>query len=226
MGLFGRKKEAEVAEHKPHPLVAALKEGGLTAERALDVLQGQLGSEFRAGGGKAIETFCEFYDITCDIGNADSVKRYTARFLPLLPKADRLVVEHRCGLDGSDGSKAAQMFKKQQEAYKNLADLLAPAMHDAFEEELEKIRERMRRGGPSARQEYLEIYERFAKSDDEAGLQKAQREYLPLLPRADRDEILRLMLRSYRDSPEFIKMTQGMSEGEQLRLMESIVMDD
>jgi len=207
-GLFGHKKEAEVAEDKPHPLIAALKEGGLTAERAFDVLQGQLGSQFRAGGGKAIETFCEFYDITCDIGNADSVKRFTARFLPLLPKSDRLVVEHRCGLDGSEGSKAAQMFKKQQEAYQNLADLFAPVMHDAIAEELEKIRERMRRGGPSARQEYMEIHGRFVKSDDEAGLQKFQREHLPLLPRADRDEILRLMLLSYRESPEFIKITR------------------
>jgi len=99
-GLFGDQKEAEVADNKPHPMFVALKEGGLAAESVFDTLQGKLGMQFRAGGGKAIETFCEFYDITCGVGNPDSVRRFAARFLPLLPKADRLVVEHRCRLKG------------------------------------------------------------------------------------------------------------------------------
>ncbi len=36
-GLFGRKKETEPVQDKPHPLAIALIEGGATVEQAFDV---------------------------------------------------------------------------------------------------------------------------------------------------------------------------------------------
>jgi hypothetical protein len=222
-GLFGRKTEAKVAEDRPHPLAIAFKEGGSTAEKAFDVLQGHIGSRLRAGGGDAIKIFCDFYDVACDIGNPDSVKRFVSRFLPLLPSSDRQIVEHRCGLDGS---KAAQMLKEQEAAYKKLANAFAPMMDGLLKEATDEVHGIMRAGGQPAQQRYWEIYERITESDDAPGLKKFQREHLPLLPQADRDEILREMLGWYQDTPEFRKITKGMSEGEQLRLMEAIVMDD
>ncbi len=105
--------------------------------------------------------------------------------------------------------------------------MLAPVLEKAKEKLGEEVHDRMHRGGSSAREEYFTIRGRFANSDDQVGLKKFQREHFPLLPRADRDNILRLMLESYEeDSSEFVKMTRSMSEADKLRLMETIVMED
>jgi len=224
MGLFGFGKSREEKEpEEEHPLVRALKEGGDVAERAFDVLQGKLGPIFRTGGSDAVTAFCEFYDITCESGNPDSARRFAARFLPLLPERDRKNAEHRCGLDGSPGSEAAQYLKKREEALNDLANTMqSVGLFDMVAETLKKeLEAEMRAGGASGRQRYVETCARLEQKGTLAELRKFERTYFPMLPRADRDLLLRDMVQNLKGDPEFIRTTRGLDERAVLTLVEN-----
>jgi hypothetical protein len=220
---FFRKKNPQTSSQHTHPLTAALKAGGNQAELAFDILQGKLGPLFRDGGPRAVEAFCDFYDIACDVGNSDSAERFTKRFLPLLPLSDRQIAARRCGLDGSAGSAAAQRLKKQNEAVQGIVDVLADSgiLSNVLARVEAETQTLLQSGGLAGREKYLEMWERLEKTAADEEMTKFKSKYFPLLPRGDRDILLQAMLPAYRADAAFMRLTSGVDERTVLNIVES-----